>query len=294
MRIRLWTGAEKLSTETPDTLKAEFEPYLKELEENRKNGSAEIKKNASAYLSKAEKFKSDADTLFPGDYLRVFRQSLLYFSCAASLEAVADCLEGDDEQRISLYSQAGKMFHFSGHSYRNLEEYRRSGIAYNESGRCYVTAARLQERLNKPQEQIRKIVSDAVRSYRRAKGVWSDVGDYDMAGKAFFSEQKLWQKKLKSENWMRGTIFGLWGIITGYGESLRNWIITLILSVLVFALANWVSGIDPLEALSLSIQRSFLIANPIGNRALLLVQTAYSYFILGLGLAIIVRRFGPR
>lgn len=275
-------------------MKAEFRGYLDDLEDKKRNNRDEIKNNASTYLAQAEKFKSDADLLFAGDYLRVYRQSLLYFCCAASLEAVAESMENDDEKRIELYSRAGEIFHFSGHSYRSLEEYRRSGTAYNQSGRCYKLAISLQEKMHKPKVQIREKLSYAIRSFRRAKGVWSDVGDYDMAGKAFFNEQKLVEKKLRSENLLKGVAFGIWGIITGYGESFQNWGATLLVSVLLFAVAYWVTGFDLLQSLSLSIQRAFLIANPIGNQLLFLLQVAYSYFILGLGLALIIRRFGPR
>ncbi|MDG6985138.1 MAG: hypothetical protein JRM73_00120 [Nitrososphaerota archaeon] len=282
-----------MSAETPDTLKKEFQPYLDELSEEVAKGKSVVKGSPDVFVARAEKFKTDADLLFPATYLGSYRQSFLYYSSAASYEAVADCLD-DDAKRIQYYTMAGRIYHFSGHGFRGLEEYRRSGIAYNKSGRCYVEAVGLLQKHGRPKSEVQELMSDAIRSYRRAKGVWSDVGDYDMAGKAYFNEQRTLQRKLTSESWPKGFAFGFWGIVTGYGESIQNWGITFILSVFAFGFANWATGLDLAQALNLSVQRSFLVASPSGNEGLLLLQIAYSYFILGLGLTILIRRFGPR
>jgi tetratricopeptide (TPR) repeat protein len=233
-------------------------------------------------LSAAKNAAKEADALSSPEYIQSYYRSLLYNYAAEKYRAATD------------YTKAGKYFHYAGHGLRSLEEYNRAAKAYMNSGQCYRLAANLAAKSGDKRKKL-DLLGDAIRSYRRAKGVWSDVGNYDDAGVAFWEEQKLFEKREFAANKLKGIGVALWGWTTGYGESFWRWGATVAAGIVLFALLNMaVTKIAPGDALQRSVQRMLLLSAPGNTVWLEVTQAAYSYFMLGLGLAIITRKFGPR
>lgn len=261
--------------------------------------------------------KADADLmlrrangLFPEEYLRLFHQAALYEAAGTVYERLAEQEKSRYLPSEDLFCKAGKAYHFAGHAYRGLEDYRKAGEAYEKSGECYMKAA-----LEKPPVQKKDHTSEAsrrnnplpaaIRSFSRAKGVWDDVGDYDKAGNAYFFEQRLMVELTRMDNGVKGIALRVWGGITGHGESIPSWFAALLAIMLAFAAIRWLSGINPeaLQALRSSLQATLLMPGDVSTvtprveivRAWIdIVQAGLSYFMLGLGIAIIVRKFSPR
>lgn len=78
--------------------------------------------------------------------------------------------------RIRRWSNAGRLYHFAGHGFRELGEYELAGICYKWSGDLY----------RKDSKYLH-----ARRAYRRAQEVFSHVGDEDIARKIQDLEEEV-------------------------------------------------------------------------------------------------------
>ena len=260
-------------------------------EEYRETSESVIRetKSTELALAKANEFQSVADRLFLEDDMFSKYKVAFSYRLAADLVMIASTME-IEANRPSLYSRAGSLYHFAGHAFRRVEEYRWSGETYTKSGECF-------EKEMHSKGESRKAFIDAaensIRAYRRAKGVFSEVGDYGLSGRAYLKEQKVMQELLFKTDLPKGILFWLWGIFSGYGESALRWFMGYLLGLGVFGLFNTLAGMGLLQGFYVSFERSLLIAGQ-ANDGLLVVQFAYSYFILGLGLTLIVRRMTAR
>ncbi|MDG7043223.1 MAG: hypothetical protein JRM98_03805 [Nitrososphaerota archaeon] len=235
-------------------------------------------------LNAASRLRSDADGLFMKDDLVSRYHTAFKYRLAAELtERAAGLLK---DENLDLLNSAGDLYHFAGHAFRRIEEFRWAGDAYAKSGECFM---REMLKLNG-----RKMFIDSyeksIRAYRRAKVVYTEVGDYSQAGRMFFLEQGLIQKKLSRTNPIEAALFMAWGIMSGYGESIRRWFVGYILGVALFGMIYLHGGTGVLQAFYVSFGRSLLMNTTSLGGPIMLLQFAYSYFNLGLGLTIIVRR----
>jgi hypothetical protein len=269
---------------TPFTLLREYESLISEIDRL-------IKENPAEGENIANRIKQDADEMFSrDDHVSGYRMAFLYQAAARALDILAGSRRNWREQS-KFYEQAGLWYHFAAHSFRKQEEYRWAGEAYASSGNCFRQASVLQRRNNQNCAENYKY---AIRSFGRAKGVFGEVGDFDLSSKACLAEQQLTQKLYFKTNLLKGMAFAIWGLFTGYGESFGRWSLSYLLGVFVFAVINRLAGLTPPQALLVSFERSLLIANPMGKESSLVIQLAYAYFNLGLGLALIIKRMSSR
>jgi tetratricopeptide (TPR) repeat protein len=239
----------------------------------------------------ARDLKNRADDLFrKNDPESKYRRAFEYQTAAQILESLAANSQG--ARKMKLYRESGLLFHFSAHAFRKEEEYRWAEDAYMNSGSCFEKLLREANRSNSG--GIEEACANAIRAYSRAKGVYGEVGDYDRSGQAYLREQVLRKNLLLKTNFWKGLLFVVWGTLTGYGESVPRWLLGYILGVLVFAITRVMLGEGLVPAFFVSFERSLLISDSQGNKVLFLMQIAYSYFILGLGLTLIVRKMQSR
>jgi len=280
-----------MSPITPLTIKKEHESVLTEFLDRT---TQEITKRFAAYENQANDLKVKADSLFgKDDTISKYRTAWLYRTSAAMIERLAESANGESKQ-IDCFDKAGLYYHFAGHAFRKQEEYQWAGESYMKSGHCFEREADLQVKLMMAKERIIGSYGNAIRAFRRAKGVFSEVGDYDLSGRAYYVEQRLISKKLWKDDRLGWFVHSFWGYLTGYGESFRRWFLAYLLGLFVFTVVYYFSGMGVLGALLLSAERSLLIAGGQGNLILLLGQTFYSYIVLGLGLTLIARRMQSR
>jgi tetratricopeptide (TPR) repeat protein len=237
------------------------------------------------------KYKREADELFSQEGpISRYRMAFRYQAAARIFQELAES-SSDAVRRIGYYGQAGLLYHFAAHGFRKEEEYRWAGEAYERSGDCF----QKEMKLYAPNQAAEiRAGENAVRAYARAMRTYGDVGDFALSGKAYLEEQKLLQGLLFKKDFKRGLARAIWGLMTGYGESVWRWFCAYVLGILVFALANSAAGLCPVQALSVSIERSLLISGTETDSLLLISQFAYSYFNLGLGLTLIVRKMSSR
>jgi len=271
---------------TPTTLRREYEEIIASGEETYATDPAALEGSAT-------KLKLEGDELFArGDHVSRYRMAFRYLAAAHFYGLLAEH-STTHKEKISLLERAGDLNHFAAHSFRKEEEFRWAGDAYRASGDAFRDASRLLRRSPQKKELIRTIAS-AIRAYGRAKGTYGAVGDFDLSGKSYLSEQRLTQKLLLKTDLKRGIAFAVWGLFTGYGESVGRWACAYLLGVAAFALANRAAGLTLWDSFAVSGERSLLIPGPDANRLLLFLQFAYTYFNLGLGLSLIVRKMASR
>lgn len=269
---------------TPSTLKDEYKETFDVLK----------KADASSQfaLAKADEYQSDADQLFMRDDMISQYQVAFKYRLAADLVLLASNQEQDKLKRTLLFRRAGNLYHFAGHAFRRVEEYRWSGETYTKAGECF--EKEMKEFGKGDKARFVQACESSVRAYRRSKGVYAEVGDYNPSGRAYLIEQKLVQTLLFETNPLKGILFWVWGIFSGYGESVLRWFGGYLLGLFGFAFLNALGGADVESALYVSLERSLLISNSTAGGALLVAQIAYSYFILGLGFTLVVRRMTGR
>lgn len=256
--------------------------------------------NEDGLLEAAAGMDERAKALFPQEYLRLFHQAALYEARGVLYEHLAIKLGRSSPACAQAYHRAGEAYHFAGHAYRGLEDYRKAGLCYEKSADCHSAIVREKRRTPTPDDKRRaEPLPAAIRSFSRAKGVWDDAGDYETAGRVYFEEQRLRVEQAYADAPLKGLALKLWGAVTGYGERIDRWGASLLVMVLLFAALRRALGGEsgfwgPLQS---SIQSTLLMpgAGPHGGAAWLdILQTACSYFMLGIGVSVIVRKFSPR
>lgn len=248
----------------------------------------------SGLLNLAESLKKDADLLFFKDE-SIFKYRLAWEYRAAGfiLISVARNTKNTTET-IQLLQEAGNILHFAGHTFRKQEEFKWAGESYQQSGYAFEECAKLQARSGEEREKIVKSYDNAIRSFSRAKGTFSAVGDYHLSGKCYYEEQKAMTAKLFYQRSPVYILRILWAYITGYGESFWRWFISYVVGFGAFTVVYLLDGLTLVSSFQTSFAHSLLIPLFLGNTWLSMIQYVYSYFVLGFALTIIGRKMQSR
>lgn len=262
-------------------------------DENDLNGK-KTPSELDSYIERAEKLKEEADILFfHDDSLSKYRLAWAYRAAGTILVLVARNTE-DSTKAIQLMEKAGQILHFAGHTFRKEEEYRWSGESYQSSGRAFEDCARIQARSGVDRRRIVESYDNVIRSFGRAKGVFGEVGDYDLSGAAYYEEQKAITGKLYYKRSPLYILRMLWAYLTGYGEKMGRWFVSYAIGVFAFTLVNILQGLSLISSLRTAFARSLLIPVFLGSTWVLIAQYIYSYFVLSFALTILGRKMQSR
>ena len=135
--------------------------------------------------------------------------------------AIAFRMAEKDTIRVNGDSEdmsAAKIFHWAGHSFRDIGQLNRAGDAYWRAGVMSGT----------------KQTPDTfgVRSLARAKTSYAEVGDFDESDRMHYLEWEARRQQKKV-----APLLYVWKMTSNYGTSFSRWLLSCALFVVVFALA---------------------------------------------------------
>lgn len=181
-------------------------------------------------ITKAEQVAKEADEYYS------FDSTVKRYEVAYKYKCAAEYLSRIPERK----RDASEYYHYSGHHFRKIEEWREAGDAYLKAGEIAYELAIELKRMG-VFEDAKERCEWSIRSYGRAKNCYQDVGDTDQARDAYIKEydvrrllaliyaiinitipsQLVVQRLIKHV--LKFIQLTFWKWTSNYGESITKW-----------------------------------------------------------------------